>query len=120
MPLQAPPCKRLPEDRGSLEEPGGEEGLDGAVDRACGDHLSRRRRLLRQLSATSIHRSAWKVNSAKFGCSILYSSRLSGRILPFHPGPKHSSQHYMLWRWIGMHNLVSRSALSAADNNPTQ
>jgi len=44
-----------------------------------------------------IHRSAWKVNSRKFGCSILYSSRLSGRVLPFHPGPKRSSQHYILW-----------------------
>src|SRR5215208_1465528 len=69
MPLQAPPCKRLPQDRGSLEERGGEEGLDGAVDRARGDNLSRRRRLLRQLSATSIlfiqvRRSR---NSQKFG-----------------------------------------------------
>jgi hypothetical protein len=27
-----------------------------------------------------IHRSAWKGNSPKFGCSILYSSRLSGQM----------------------------------------
>ena len=46
---------------------------------------------------TLIHRSAWNRNSAKFGCSILYSSHLSGRVLPFHPGPSRSSQHYILW-----------------------
>jgi hypothetical protein len=32
----------------------------------------------------------------------------------------HSSQHYMLWRWIDMRNLVSCSALGAADYDPTQ
>ena len=50
-----------------------------------------------------IHRSAWKWNSAKFTCTILYSSCLSGRVLPFNPGPKRSTQHYMLWWWIKMH-----------------
>src|SRR5215208_5783685 len=83
MPLQAPPSKRLPEDRGSLEERGGEEGLDGAVDRACRDHLSRRRRLLRRLSATSIHLSAWKWNSRKFAVA----SYLSPRLQPLHNSP---------------------------------
>ena len=52
-------------DRDGLQERGGEDGLDGAVDRARGDHLGRRRRLLRRLSATIIHRSAWKGYSPK-------------------------------------------------------
>src|SRR5215211_3752123 len=35
---QAPPCQHLPEDRGGLQERGGKDGFDGAVDRALGDH----------------------------------------------------------------------------------
>src|SRR5918994_1039442 len=52
---QAPPGKRLPEDRGTLKERGGEDALDGAVDRPRRDHLlSRRfRRLLWRLTETS-------------------------------------------------------------------
>src|SRR5215218_5075219 len=87
MPLQAPPCKRLPEDRGSLEERGSEEGLDGAVDRACGDHLSRRRRLLRRLSATSIHPSAQKGNSANFGLLLTVAVMFADGTLVLLVGP---------------------------------
>src|SRR5215217_299328 len=64
---QASPGQRLPEDRGQIEERGGQDGADGTVDRLGRDHRSRRRgQLLGRLSATSIHRSAWKGYSPKF------------------------------------------------------
>ena len=47
--------------------------------------------------------SAWKGDSQKFGCSILYRTRLSGRVSPFHPAPTRSREHYILWWWIKMH-----------------
>ena len=43
-------------------------------------------------------------NSRKFTFTILYSSHRSGRDKGEHPGPMHSSQHYMLWWWIDMLN----------------
>jgi hypothetical protein len=45
-------------------------------------------------------------NSPKFGCSILYSSRLSGQVLLFHSGPAHCSQHYILRCWIKMRSAA--------------
>src|SRR5918993_947161 len=60
------------------------------------------------------------MNSRKFNYSILYKRCPSGRVLLPSSTLTHSSQHYKLWRWIGMRNLVSRSALSAAHNYPTQ
>jgi len=66
-----------------------------------------------------IHLSAQKGNSRKFVCRILNKPCPSGQVLLRSPVPMHSSQHYMLWRWIGMRNFVSRSALGTADNNPT-
>ena len=44
---------------------------------------------------SSIHRSAQKKNSAKFGCSILYKRCPSGRVLLSSSTPPHSSQPYM-------------------------
>jgi hypothetical protein len=52
-----------------------------------------------------------KADSQKFTCRILNKPWPSGRVLLSSPFPMHSSQHYMLWRWIGMRNLVSCSAL---------
>src|ERR671920_871478 len=50
---QAPPGKRLREGRCELQERGGEEGIDGAVDRHKRDYRSRRlERLLGGLSAS--------------------------------------------------------------------
>ena len=64
---QASPGQRLPEDRGQIEERGGQDGANGTVDRLGRDHRSRRRgQLLGRLSATPIYRSAWKSNSPKF------------------------------------------------------
>jgi hypothetical protein len=40
------------------------------------------------LTEPLIHPSAWKKNSAKFECSILYSSRLSGRDFAIPPRPE--------------------------------
>jgi len=54
-----------------------------------------------------IQRSAWKWDSAKFTCTILNKPCSSGRLLLPSPVPMHSSRHYMLWRWIGMRDLVS-------------
>src|SRR5829696_3244745 len=45
-------------------------GLDGAVDRTRGDHFSRWRRLLRRLTATFIHPSAWKRFSRTFAKNV--------------------------------------------------
>jgi hypothetical protein len=50
----------------------------------------------------SIHPSARKGNSPKFGCSILYSRCSSDREVSNKPGPIHGSRHHMLWRWIKM------------------
>src|ERR671914_2045913 len=54
-------------------------------------------------TSRSIHPSAWNRNSQKSMCKILHSSHLSGREKGEHPGPTHSSQHYMLWCWIKIH-----------------
>jgi hypothetical protein len=50
----------------------------------------------------TIHRSAWKENSAKFGFRIV-------NILSYQTGAKrhlaglmHSTQHYILWCWMIM------------------
>src|SRR5215207_9290091 len=52
---QASPGQRLPEDRGQIEERGGQDGANGTVDRLGRDHRSRRRgKLLGRLSATPI------------------------------------------------------------------
>src|SRR5215213_245272 len=45
-------------------------GLDGAVDRTRGDHFNRWRRLLRRLTATFIHPSAWKRFSRTFAKNV--------------------------------------------------
>jgi hypothetical protein len=37
-----------------------------------------------------------KGRSPKFGFRILFSSRLSGQILPFQTGPSRSGQHYII------------------------
>ena len=71
-------------------------------------------------SCPLIHRSAWKWNSPKFACRILNESRSWDRIRRSSSDPTHSSQHYMLWRWIDMRDTVFRSALGATDNKPTK
>jgi hypothetical protein len=51
---------------------------------------------------------------------MLHKSRPWDRIGRSSSDPPHSSQHYMLWRWIDMPETVFCSALSATDNKPTK
>jgi hypothetical protein len=48
-------------------------------------------------------------------CKILYSSHLSGRDKGEHPGPTHSSQHYVLWSWVKMRESGCSGDPSAPD-----
>src|SRR5918999_6068320 len=68
----------------------------------------------------AIHPTAWKGNSRKFACRILHKSRPWDRIGRSSSAPTHSSQHYMLWRWIDMRDTVFCSALGATDNKATK
>src|SRR5215203_5268271 len=61
-----------------------------------------------------------KGNSPKFVCRILHKSRPWDRIGRSSSHPTHSSQHYMLWRWIEMRDTLFCSALRATDNKPTK
>ena len=53
-------------------------------------------------SYASIHPSAWKERSKKYGCSILYSLNPTGQVNGLFPGPMNTHESYILWRWIKM------------------